>query len=172
VPVAVYSAKKQYLADVLPAWPAGAVAAVSYAEACSILRRHAPLCVCDEPSDSAFTAVPVPVLEAAIRHTLRQLAAQGITYGANSWDCENFQRELCQTLAKMARRAGLFVSPLTGMLKAQLLHKWADVLPGGWHALAVAWTPEGWRVIESQNGQHIALELYPNGPTITRLSGC
>ena len=154
-----------------PPWKGEAVA-VGFHEAVAELRRHAPACLVDEPCDSAYTAVPVPVLRAAALHTLRCLAADGIAYGPQAFDCENYQRELCQNIAKIARRAGLLVSPLTGRLKVQLLHKWVDVLPGSWHALAVAWTIEGWQVIEPQNGLMIPLELYSNRLTITRPSGC
>lgn len=159
--------KHQYVASKPPAWT-GAPVFVTLADFQSSLRRHAPNCTMGYAKDGAFVVVPMTVLDAAANWTLTSLKNQGITYGPEAFDCENFVNELHQTLCKMAVLAGIKATPLTCCVMANLTHAWAGAGSTGAHALTGVLTNRGVVIMESQNGQRCAIEEYPNRSTIYR----
>lgn len=157
--------KNQYVATHLPPWSGGSPAQV--ADFITAIRRHSPLCVFPMArNDADYCSVPVAVLEAAIRHTLQSLDKQGIKYRKNAFDCEDFVNELHQTLRKMAAKAGVERSPISCMIRVMLTYDFANVKPGGAHALACIQTDAGPFVVESQNGLKCPIEEYPNRAAI------
>ena len=161
---AAYNDKTQRLASVLPEWPAGAAnrMVANIFDLKAALTRHSPGIRFGAAKDSSYVVVPSSLIGTAVAFTLRELAAQGISYGSESWDCEDFVNELDTNLRKMARRAGITASPLTCCLSVQQQIAWANVDAGGWHAVSAVMTEVGVIVVESQNGISVPLDAYPN----------
>lgn len=168
---------KSIILPPMPEWPGDRKAVlVSYDTITDTIRRHTTLpCTFSAPSDAELTLIPSTLLQAAVAWTIASLKAQGVGYTANAFDCENFQRELCQTLAKIAARAGIKASPATGGLSVQQRNDWAGVpgKPGMAHQVAAAQTELGLWVIESQQPTLNAtpIEAYPNRAFIYAASG-
>lgn len=162
----------QYVAAPLPAWR-GESRRVLWGEIAQTLLRHSPQTIINAPSDSAFDSVPDELLAPAVGWTLRTLAGQGVRYTAESFDCENFQRELCQTLAKMAAVAGLRLAPATGGLYAEQRFPYGGTPAGGYHAVCAVWlTRAGLTVVEPQAaGISTPIEAYPNRASIREAAG-
>jgi hypothetical protein len=155
----------------LPAeWP-GPPRPAAHADLATALRRHSPHAMVSPALDADYLAVPVKLLKPAVQWTLASIAATGLRYQANAWDCEDFAAELCQTFRKLAARAGLQRAPLVGVLEVLPLHPWAGVPPGGAHALAGVYTDFGLFVVEAQNGEATPIETYPNRATIYSARG-
>lgn len=150
----------------MPKWPAGPLARCTIADLKIAIQRHSPGCQFGLPKDSDFILTPTEAVMDAVKWTLRALAAQGITYTPESWDCENFVNEADQTLRKMAALAGIKASPLTCVLSVQLVNPWGGTTGPGMHALMGTMTDAGLMVSEAENGQTCGLELYPNRSTI------
>jgi len=158
---------KSIILPPMPEWPGDRKPMpVSYGDIRGTIARHTTL-VCDygRPSDDAFTAIPTVLLGPAVKWTLAALKAQGVSYSANAFDCENFQRELCQTFAKIAARAGFKVAPATGGLSVVQKHAWAGTAASsGSHQVASVMTEHGLFIIEPQQPQLAIspIEAYPN----------
>ena len=159
----------------LPKWPGDKQPLpVTYDAIKDTIRRHTTVpCNFGNASDAEFTLIPSALLAAAVAWTIASLKAQGVGYTANAFDCENFQRELCQTLAKVAARAGLKVSPATGGLSVMQNHAWGGVQAGGNHQVACAMTELGLVIVESQQPilASTPIEAYPNRATIYDVGG-
>ena len=152
----------------LPVWPAGDRFRVmaGLAEFQSTLRRHSPAIRFGTAKDASYLLVPTSVLGAALAWTLRALAAQGVSYSGEAFDCEDFVNELDSTLRKMAARAGIRAAPLTCCLSVLQQNDWAGVPGGGAHALAAVHTDSGVWIAESQNGRTTPVETFPNRSTM------
>ena len=135
------------------------------------IARHSPACVFEPELDSAYFLVPSSLLRSAISWTFAELHAQGVGYTANSWDCDDFAAELCQVLRKCAARAGIKVAPLVGQLAVFQQNGWANVAPGGYHAVVAVLTDAGVLIVESQNGETVLLDSYSNRNHIFRARG-
>lgn len=157
MPFGFYS-KGTIILPPLPKWDGGKVLVGADALRNAIL-RHSINCSFGPLSDSAYVLVPRTILRPAIEWTLRSLKAQGITYGKNAFDCEDFVGEAHQTLCKMARLAGIEASPLTCRLNVTLSATAS-------HALMGTMTDSGLWVSESQNGESMPIETHPNRATI------
>lgn len=155
----------------LPQWPSGPRTSATYAALCDELRRHSPLIACEPAQDADYVLLPHALLKAAIDVALSRLWSDGVRYTRNSWDCEDFRNELCQTVRKIAARAGIPVAALIGGIDVIQDKPWANVAAGGTHALALAHTDAGPVVIEAQNGTLAPLSLYPNRQGILRARG-
>lgn len=154
----------------LPKW-SGDLQLVNLAEVQAAISRQSPGCQFGPASDSGFDSVPIAMLQAAAIWTIGSLKALGVNYRTNAFDCENYQRELCQTLAKMAAKSGLDLSPCAGGLTVRQQEAWGGVPTGGLHQVAVAHTPEhGLVVIEPQAAffTWVPIEAYPNRASILR----
>lgn len=166
---------KSIILPPLPKWPEGKPPLpVSYTDICNTVRRHTTVaCNFAFPSDSEFTAIPVELLAPAVRWTIASLKAQGVGYRKNAFDCENFQRELAQTFAKIAAIAKLEVSPATGTIAVQQRNAWAGTPAGGRHAIAGIQTDLGLWIVEPQQPElaALAIETYPNRAFIDDVSG-
>ncbi len=150
----------------LPEWPTRKPSPVAYADIMATIQRHTTIpCQFGQPSDSELTAIPSALLAPAVQWTIASLKAQGIVYMPNAFDCENFQRELCQTFAKIAARAGFKVSPATGGLSVLAKHAWAGAPAQGSHQVVAVQTEEhGLFIVEPQQPQLATcpIEAYPN----------
>lgn len=170
-----FVSSKSIILPSMPEWPAGVAAKpVSYTDITLTVLRHTKVqCKFGTPSDDTFTVIPSILLSLAVAWTIASLKAQGVGYTKNAFDCENFQRELCQTLAKIAARAGINASPATGGLSVNQLNAWGGVPSCGSHQVAAAMTELGLFVIESQQPVLAAspIEAYPNRTTIFDVSG-
>ena len=170
-----FVSSKSIILPPLPEWPGDRKPIpVTYDAIKDTVARHTTVpCEYKGASDSAFTAIPTALLAPAVQWTIASLKAQGIGYTENAFDCENFQRELCQTLAKIAARAGLKVSPATGGLSVIQKEAWGGVPANGLHQVACAYTEHGLFIIESQQPVLTAtpIELYPNRAYIFDVSG-
>lgn len=164
MPFGFYS-KGTIIIPPLPKWDGGKVL-VGHDALRQAIQRHSQFCQFGVAKDSAYVLVPTTILKAAIEWTLRSLKEQGITYGPESFDCENFVNEAHQTLCKMARLAGIAASPLTCTLSVTAKLEWATAKAGGAHAIMGTMTDSGLWVSESQNGQSCPIENYPNRSTI------
>jgi hypothetical protein len=154
----------------LPAWPAGPRTLVSLGDFTAEIARQSPHVSVEPAKDSQFIAVPASALSGAIAYTLAALAKQGVSYTAESFDCEDFVNAVDLTLRMMAAKAGIKAAPLTACLTVSASVTWADVMAGGYHAIMATMTDAGVFVSESQNGQSIALPLYPNRSGIIEVS--
>ena len=155
----------------LPVWPKGALPALQFDSGVAMLRRHSPSMGVRPPKDTIFLTIPASVVKPAVDWTLILLRECGVKYTDQSFDCENFCYELYQTLCKMAAVAGLKAAPCVGEIDVAAYNDWAGVKAGGLHALCVLFTDLGPIVVESQNGQNIPLEAYPNRTSITWADG-
>jgi hypothetical protein len=161
---------------VLPAlpseWPGGPADA-SIGELAAFV-RHSSACTIEPVSDAAYVVAPVQLLRPLLQWTLlsiREQIGRPSSYVVNAWDCEDFRTELCQTFRKVAARAGIEKAPLIGGLDVRQVNGWGGVAPGGAHAVAAIFTQAGWWVVESQNGEAVPLEAYPNRSHIIRARG-
>lgn len=158
----------------LPKWPDSKPLPVTYDEIMATIQRHTTVpCKFAAPSDAQLTAIPSSLLAPAVQWTIASLKAQGVGYTDNAFDCENFQRELCQTFAKIAARAGLKISAATGGISVVQKHAWGGVPAGGSHQPAVVQTEHGLFVVESQQPVLAAcpIEAYPNRAFIFDVGG-
>jgi len=157
---------KSIILPPLPEWPDRKASAVLFDDIMATIQRHTTIpCKFAAPSDAQFTAIPTALLAPAVSWTIASLKAQGVGYKANAFDCENFQRELCQTFAKIAARAGFKVSPATGGLSVLAKHAWAGAPAQGAHQVVAVQTEEhGLFVVEPQQPQLATcpIEAYPN----------
>jgi hypothetical protein len=154
----------------LPAWPAGANTLVSISDFIAEISRQSYGAKIDSPKDSQFIAVPQQALDAAIAYTLRLLAKQGVSYTAESFDCEDFVNAVDSTLRMMTAKAGIKAAPLTCCLTVATSVSWADVPAGGYHAVMATMTEAGVVVSESQNGKSIQFSIYPNRSGVIEVS--
>lgn len=161
MPFGFYS-KGTVILPPLPKWPEGATQLVDLAALKAAITKHSLLCRFGDAKDGVYLVTPILALRQAVEWTLRALDAQGVKYTAESWDCENFVNEVDQTLRKMAAISGIKASPLTCCLTVNLTVTWAGVLPGRSHALMGTMTEAGLYITESQNGQSVPIEVYPN----------
>lgn len=169
-----FVSSKSIILPPLPEWPDRKVSSVLFGDIMATIQRHTTMaCRFAQPSDSEFTAIPTALLAPAVAWTIASLKAQGVGYSANAFDCENFQRELCQTFAKIAARAGLKVSPATGGISAVQQHAWGGTAAGGNHQVAVVQTEHGLFVVESQQPVLAAcpIEAYPNRAFVFDVGG-
>lgn len=157
---------KSIILPPMPEWPGDRKpVVVSYGDIRGTIARHTTLvCEYGRPSDDSFTAIPTGLLAPAVKWTIAALKAQGVGYTKNTFDCENFQRELCQTLAKIAARAGLQASPGAGGLSVVQKNAWAGTAAVGTHQVTAVMTEHGLFVIESQQPELAItpIEAYPN----------
>lgn len=153
----------QYVMDPLPQWGDQPRIPVQRQALIEAVHKHSPqVVVLSHPLDSMYVLVPLPVLRAAAKRALYVMAKEGVRYVNNAWDCENYVNELHQVIRKMAAQAGITSSPLTACLSVRQEKAWAQVPSGGGHAVAAVMTTEGLVICESQNGETIPFDMYPN----------
>lgn len=166
---------KSIILPPMPEWPGDRKPVpVTYENIKNTVARHTTVpCKYASPSDAFLTTVPSTLLAPAVQWTIASLKAQGIGYTENAFDCENFQRELCQTFAKIAARSGLKVSPATGGLTVIQSHAWGNASAGGFHNVVAVQTEHGLFIIESQEPTLTTcpIELYPNRAFIFSVDG-
>lgn len=150
----------------LPAWPAGSRVAVALDDVTRELARHSPGVRMEGRVDGSFVSVPTGILEAAVQWTLRSVAAYGLKFTPESYDCDDFACELDRTVSRIAALAGINSAPAIGCISVLQKFDFAGVQAGGAHALNVVHTDSGLWVVEPQNGRCIPLPSYPNRATI------
>lgn len=160
----------QVATPAIPKWQGG-VASASVVDFRLAILRHSPACRFPfVQADAEYCTVPTDVLDAAISITLKTLAAQGISYTKNSWDCEDFVNELHQAIRKIAAKAGILRAPITCGLAVDAKLPFGEVTAPGGHEVACVQTEAGPVIVESQNGQRCAIEAYPNRATLWEVS--
>ena len=70
----------------------------------------------DSANDANYCAVPAAVAREVTAWTLRDLAAKGVAYSRDAFDCEDFSNALDVNLRMVASCAGLKFAPLCGIL--------------------------------------------------------
>jgi hypothetical protein len=159
--------KGQYVASLPPKWE-GQSMPVTIQDLQASIRRHSPRANIAGGKDTAYIAVPYAVLTQAVQWTLNDLRKKGVVYTKNAFDCEDFVNKLHVTLREMAALANIQLSPLDCCIAVDCKHDWATVPAGTMHALAAVYTDRGVVITESQNGQCVAIEEYPNRSTIVQ----
>jgi hypothetical protein len=154
----------------VPKWAVGAPVGSAFDLKAAVLRQSPGCKMPFISADADYCLVPLVVLDAAVGRTLKVLAAEGIGYTKNAWDCEDFVNELHQNIRKMAAKAGILRAPVTCGLAVANALPWANVPAGNGHEVACVLTDEGPMVVEPQNGIRCPLAAYPNRGNILELS--
>jgi hypothetical protein len=153
----------------VPAWVApAAVQGYTANEVIVECARLAPYALV-ETSDQTFTPISHEWLQAACSWSWSFLKATGITFTAESFDCDKFALGFAYAANVAASRAGVHAQPLLARVFVTQGEAFGGVPAGGGHAVNGFLSDRGLFILEPQTRTLIPLADYPNRDRIFRI---